>query len=90
MKITIDKLGRVVIPKHIRERYNMQPGTVLEIENESEGVRLKVIEKKPSLIHKQGILVHHGEETINIDTAAVINRERERRNSDIVAEQPKE
>lgn len=94
MKITIDKAGRVVIPKKIRERYHMQAGTELEIENEPDGISLKVPEQKPSLIRKGGILVHHGSETTGLDTADFINRERRHRNNDIAqhiaAENPEE
>ena len=79
MKITIDKAGRVIIPKKIRERYNMQAGTELEIENEHGGISLKVPKKKPSLIRKEGILVHHGSDTTIIDTADFINLERQHR-----------
>ena len=58
----------------------MYPGTALEIEDKTEGILLKVPERGPSLIEKQGILVHHGSGTVSLDTAELINRERERRN----------
>ncbi len=88
MKITIDKAGRIVIPKRIRERYNMHPGVPIELENGAEGVVLKVITKQPSLIKKQGILIHHGGENVSLDMADVVNRERQGRNLDITAENP--
>ena len=80
MKITIDQAGRVVIPKQVRDRYHIQPGTELEIENEADGIFLKVQDTKPSLIRKRGILVHHGSDTVTIDTADFLNRQREHRN----------
>ncbi|MCF7948846.1 MAG: AbrB/MazE/SpoVT family DNA-binding domain-containing protein [Spirochaetia bacterium] len=83
MKITIDNAGRVVIPKHIRERHHMRPGTELEIENEADGISLKVSGKKPSLIEKRGILVHHGGDTVTLDISDFINRAREQRTSEI-------
>jgi len=94
MKITIDKAGRVVIPKHVRDRYDMQPGTELEIEYEADGISLKAHDTKPSLIRKRGILVHHGSDTVTMDTANLLNRQREHRNyvvaGDTAAENPKE
>jgi len=90
MRITIDKAGRIVIPKEIRERYHMHPGADLELESGSEGILLKTREKEPSLIHKQGILVHHGTDSLDINTADFVNKARERRNSDVVAEKPRE
>lgn len=86
MKITIDKTGRIVIPKRIRERYNMHPSTPIELETGAEGVFLKVIAQQPSLIKKQGILIHHGSDTVSLDTADLVNRERQKRNSEITAE----
>ena len=32
MTITIDKLGRIVIPKKIRDRFNLVPGSEMELE----------------------------------------------------------
>ncbi len=90
MRITIDKAGRIVIPKSIRERYRMYPGTVLELESETEGVLIKASEQDPALIHKQGVLVHHGSESVNIDTAEFVNRTRGSRDREIVAEKPEE
>jgi len=87
MKITIDKAGRVVIPKQVRDRYHMQPGTELEIENEADGIFLKVHDTKPSFIRKRGILVHHhGSDTVTLDTADSLNRQREQRNYDVAGD----
>ncbi len=94
MKITIDKTGRIVIPKSIRERYHLQPGTELQIENEPDGISLKICDTKPSILRKKGILVHHGPDTVTLDTADFVNRQREHRNLEITrdsaAESPKE
>ncbi len=86
MRITIDKAGRVVIPKPMRERYHMYPGTELEIESAAEGVLIKAHGQEASLIHKQGVLVHHGSGTVDIDTAEYINKARDKRDWDIAAE----
>ena len=93
MKITIDRAGRIVIPKSIRERYHLQPGTELQIESEADGISLKICDTEPSIIRKRGILVHHGSDTLTLDTADFVNRQRESRNleltRDSAAERPK-
>ena len=61
----------------------MHPGTELEIENGVDGISIKVEANKPSLTRKRGILVHHGPETITLDTADFVNRQRTRRNFSI-------
>jgi AbrB family looped-hinge helix DNA binding protein len=88
MTITIDRAGRVVIPKEIRDRYNLHAGSVLEIELEADAVRLCVVGQQPSLVRKDGILVHHGSATVDLDVAAIVNRDREHRDRSLVAERP--
>lgn len=39
--ITLSSKGQVVLPKHIRNQRNWQPGTVLELEETAEGLLLK-------------------------------------------------
>lgn len=86
MEITIDKLGRLVVPKSIRDRFHLVPGTVLKLEVDASGIRISPIAEEPSLIWKDGVLVHHGPETELVDVRQVIERERENRNADIAAE----
>jgi AbrB family looped-hinge helix DNA binding protein len=88
MQIAIDKLGRIVVPKPIRDRYHLQSGTVLELEPEADGIRLSIVKPKDSLITKQGILVHHGTTVVDLDIADFINMEREMRNGAFFAEHP--
>lgn len=88
VEVTINKAGRIVVPKQIRERYNMHPGTAIEIENKPEGVILKVSGEGISLIRKQGILVHHSGDKTDLDMADFIKKERKRRSIDIAAASP--
>ncbi len=79
MRITIDKAGRLVLPKPIRDRFNLVSGTELEVEMEADGVRLRVLDGGPSLSRKQGIVVHHGSSVVHLDVAEFIRGEREAR-----------
>lgn len=60
MQTTIDKFGRVVIPKEVREDLRLQPGTVLKIEEQEEKILLQPIEEESSLVVKDGILIFSG------------------------------
>ena len=40
MELSIDKLGRVVIPKDIRDRWNLTSGSTLDLEETDEGLTL--------------------------------------------------
>jgi len=90
MIITIDRLGRVVVPKHVRERFHLVAGTTLELEVEADGFRVRPVHQEPALVHKQGILIHHGSETVELNMADIVNRDRANRDADLVAERPAE
>lgn len=80
MSITIDRAGRVVVPKALRERFGFHPGTELEIEALADGLRLRLRDSAPLFIEKEGVLVHHAAgPALDIDVAAFINRERDGR-----------
>ena len=86
MVITIDAAGRVVVPKHIREQLNLLAGTELEIDVAGEWLQLRKVESAPALVRKKGILVHHGDGSAAVDTAAFIRSERDARSRRIVRE----
>ncbi|MCY4027514.1 MAG: AbrB/MazE/SpoVT family DNA-binding domain-containing protein [Acidobacteria bacterium] len=86
MTITIDRAGRIVVPKKLRERFNLVAGTELEIEASGEYLRLRRVGTEPALTRKKGILVHHGDGRANLDLAAFIRAERESRNRRILPE----
>lgn len=88
MTVTIDRLGRIVVPKSVREQYQLTPGTDLELELDANGFHLKPAHGEPTLIRKDGVLIHHGTETVDIDIASYINVDRDRRDGDLVAEDP--
>ena len=79
MSITIDKAGRLVLPKPIRDRFNLVSGTELEVEVEADGVRLRVLGGGPCLRRKHGIVVHHGSSVVHLDVAEFIRGERDSR-----------
>ena len=72
--ITIDRAGRIVVPKSLRERFNLVAGTELEIEASGECLRLRKVGAEPALVRKKGILVHRGGERVDLDVAAFIPR----------------
>lgn len=61
MKTTVDKFGRIVIPKETRDRLGFDPGTEMEIIEEGDSVRLRRKFPRANLVWKGDILVHTGE-----------------------------
>ena len=60
MELRIDKSGRIVVPKPLRERLGFRPDTELEAIEQPEGVLLKRVEQRPSMIKVDGLWVHQG------------------------------
>ena len=79
MSITIDQAGRLVIPKAIRDRFNLVPGSELEVDASGNEIRLWVAGMEPSMVEKRGVLVHHGGgKTSDLDVVEFLCSEREK------------
>lgn len=79
MKTTIDAAGRLVVPKSLRDQFHLAPGSELEIEPTSDGVIIRPADRGPALVDREGVLVHHGPRTTDLDIAAFVRQEREAR-----------
>lgn len=80
METTIDRFGRVVIPKKIRDDYSLEPGTQVRIEGESGVILLKPVRWEQHLRLKEGVLVYSGASVGDLDSAVSRHR-KERANS---------
>ena len=78
MPITIDQTGRVVIPKAIRDRFNLVAGSELEVDALGNEIRLRVAGTEPSMVQKRGVLVHHGVRKSDLDVVEFLRAEREK------------
>ena len=79
MTVTIDKAGRIVVPKEVRQRLGLCANTELEIVDHPDGLLLRIPEAQPSLIRINGLLVHHGRAEIGADFARAVETVREER-----------
>lgn len=69
MEITLDKFGRVVIPRRVRDQLGLGPGTVLEVETHDEDIVLRPRRAEPDLVEEDGVLVFTGEPTGDLEAA---------------------
>ena len=58
--VAMDRAGRLVLPKAVRERLHLVPGAVLSIEVRGDHVELHPIESEPALVEREGWWVHLG------------------------------
>jgi bifunctional DNA-binding transcriptional regulator/antitoxin component of YhaV-PrlF toxin-antitoxin module len=80
MELSIDKFGRVVLPKKLREHLGVGLSLKVEVKETPEGILLKPVRRESGLMMKDGILVHCGggnNSHINWDT--LVEEEREER-----------
>src|SRR5437660_894280 len=76
--IDIDADGRLHLPKPIATRLGLVSGSTLEVVHAGEdGARLRVVQNRPQLRSKGGIMVVTGE--LIGDTENAVNRDREER-----------
>jgi AbrB family looped-hinge helix DNA binding protein len=81
--LTIDKAGRIVLPKPVRDELQLSPGDSLEVESSEERVVLRPVRGHGRIYKKQGVWVMHGGTPLSEDvvekTLEQIRREREQR-----------
>ena len=81
MVVTIDNAGRLVVPKALRDQFNLTPGCELEIEATADGITLRRADAEPALVRRDGILIHHGATRTPLDLADFIRAERNARHA---------
>ena len=79
MRLKVDKAGRVILPKPMRDRLGLHAGSDLEIQETPEGVVLKPAARRPSLVKKGSFWVHTGEIPPGYDILKAIDEDREER-----------
>jgi AbrB family looped-hinge helix DNA binding protein len=83
-KLTVDKAGRIVLPKPIREKLQLAPGDELELESMDDRITLRPLRGTAQLRKKRGVWVFHCGEPLSVatveETIEQIRRERDDRN----------
>jgi len=78
--LTIDKAGRIVLPKPVREELQLSAGDPLELEISEERVVLRPARRKGRMYKKQGFWVFDSGEPLSAETVnKTIQRVREER-----------
>jgi AbrB family looped-hinge helix DNA binding protein len=81
--LTIDKAGRIVLPKHLRDELQLQPGDSLEVNTTGEQITLRPLRGNAPLRKKRGVWIFETGEPLSEaaveKTTREIRREREER-----------
>ena len=79
IEVHIDKTGRIVVPKKLRDDLGLAPGDNLLIDSDGEQLILRPAEPQPTLVKKAGIWVLQGTGASDESIPDLIDREREKR-----------
>lgn len=75
MEATVDRFGRVVIPKRVRDDLGLRPGTVLLVEERGAAVSLTPLTGTEPLIDEGGVLVFRGRAAGDLPAGVAESRE---------------
>jgi AbrB family looped-hinge helix DNA binding protein len=75
METHIDRFGRVIIPKIIRDHLGLTAGSVLHIEEQDHHIILKFSDNIPQIKIEDGIAIFTGKATNDIESAMKSERE---------------
>lgn len=83
-KLAVDKLGRIVLPKPVRDKLQLAPGDQLELEISDDKITLRPLRGTAQLRKKCGVWVFHSGEPLAAstveETIEQIRRERDLHN----------
>lgn len=77
MKVTIDSVGRIVVPKPLRDALGLSAGSTVDVSRYGAGLQLVPAERTARLVEEDGALVVAGDTPIDDDVVfALIDADR--------------
>jgi len=67
--VTVDKAGRIVIPKQVRDELRLEPGDSIALESEGERVTLRPLHANTPLQKERGVWVFRGSKPLSLEEA---------------------
>jgi AbrB family looped-hinge helix DNA binding protein len=89
-KLTLDKAGRVVIPKPLRDELHLSSGDELEIASQGDEIILRPVREGPTMFKENGMWIIKTGKPLGVeDVNATIESVREERHRQILGPWPK-
>jgi AbrB family looped-hinge helix DNA binding protein len=83
-RLSMDRAGRVVLPKPVRDRLQLEPGESLEIESYEDRIVLRPVRDHAAMRKKQGVWVFRSGEPLKASVVReTIRRVREERADEV-------
>jgi|HubBroStandDraft_1064217.scaffolds.fasta_scaffold00359_4 AbrB family looped-hinge helix DNA binding protein len=87
--VTLDKAGRVVIPKILRDELRLEAGDELSLESEGERLTLRPVRSASPMRKEHGVWVFRGSQRLSaVATDQVLRDLREQRDRDLGGPRP--
>jgi AbrB family looped-hinge helix DNA binding protein len=77
--VSIDKAGRLVLPKVMRDALHLKPGDTLEIQKDDDTITLHLPRPSAELVKKNGMWVLRSAEPLKTSSVDLIAQDREDR-----------
>jgi AbrB family looped-hinge helix DNA binding protein len=78
-KVAIDKAGRLVLPKQLRDELRLAPGDILELLREGDKITLSPAHPRSTLQKEHGVWVYRSGRPADVPIAELIDEDRENR-----------
>ena len=78
-RLKIDKSGRIVFPKRLRDQLGIRAEAELDVTAQSGGIFVRVVDEEPALVKVDGLWVHRGTARPDADWERVIEDVRHER-----------
>jgi AbrB family looped-hinge helix DNA binding protein len=84
MQLVIDRMSRIVVPKAIRDRFDLKPGDELEVTLEPDGIRLRRARPASPLADEGGMLVCSSEVPVSSwNIGQFLDAQRDQRSAEV-------
>ncbi|MCC6389219.1 MAG: AbrB/MazE/SpoVT family DNA-binding domain-containing protein [Bryobacterales bacterium] len=83
-KLILDKAGRVVIPKALREELHLAPGDALELNTAGEQITLRPVRASVPIRKEDGVWVYRSGQKMDVSIRKVIEEGRDERRRSIL------
>ncbi len=83
-KVTLDKTGRLVIPKSVRRQLRLEPGDSLALESQDEQMTLTPIRPPVGLKKEHGVWVYRSGQIRKFSATELVDQDREMRIRELI------
>jgi AbrB family looped-hinge helix DNA binding protein len=83
-RVTIDKAGRLVLPKGIRQALRIGAGDVLDVTSDEDRIVLSAVRIPPGLSKERGVWVYRSGQHVDCSIPELIDRQRTSRIKEII------